>query len=465
MKGFPSEKVEIERRFSLTNVDGKNHKFWNIALLTDGTIVVHFGPQGKDGQMKHYPVGHRNYGRSAFDRLIAEKTSAKHENGAYTENIVLDTPVVTTTTVGSSSRSAVLRQTATLDIARGDVHLTELVTYLADVNAHNIEIASGGQITYNTTTGLFSTPQGVISMEQIHQARLVLDSIAVFSVQHDFESTQFRSKVGQYLSLVPQQGETASGKQTSLIRQMDFSRMFGREGLRGQGNILDSLEASNAAVAVPKTTAPVASRVFEVSLNLIPRSATEWQDVREHYWHCRGDHPDSRHLDVKAVYSLRIDSMAAAFMKVGFRIGNVWECAQCGKGLWHGTKVSNLLSMFKRGMIIPATSDPHVTGRMFGDGLYFADRSTKAIGYATGRYTGYTGHRIFMLCADVALGKPYHPRSTISRIPSGYNSCWAKPGMGIRTWGGNDLLNPELIVYDPAQANPVYLVEFSGGGR
>ena len=37
---------------------------------------------------------------------------------------------------------------------------------------------SGGQITYNATTGLFQTPQGVVTLEQIHQARQLLNSIA-----------------------------------------------------------------------------------------------------------------------------------------------------------------------------------------------------------------------------------------------------------------------------------------------
>lgn len=471
MKGYTADQIDIERRFSLTSIAGKNNKFWNIALLKDGRIVVHFGPQGQEGTVKTYPIGHKNSGRTAMDRLIASKTSDKHENGAYTENLVLDTPVVE---YGRSAvpagRSSSLRSAAVADLAKGDSHLVSLVTYLADVNAHQIDVASGGQITYNTTTGLFSTTQGVITLDQLHQARLALDSIATFSAHKDFTHQDFFTAVNRYMSLIPQQGEKSDGEKTSQIRRMDFSRMFGAQGLLRQGSVLDSLEASNAAAVVaPKSAAapaPKADRMFQVDLTLV-ENKDEWQNVREHYFHTRGSHPDSQHLDVKEVYRLRIGSMADAFLKQGMKIGGVWECNKCSCGLWHGTKPSNLLSMFKRGMVVPPASDPHVTARMFGDGLYFANVSTKAIGYAINRYGGYysRGDRIFMLCADVALGRPYHPKATLKKIPAGYDSCWVRVEDGVKTWSGNKLLNPELIVYQAHQANPVYLVEFSDGGR
>ena len=56
----------------------------------------------------------------------------------------------------------------------------------------------------------------------------------------------------------------------------------------------------------------------------------------------------------------------------GEPIGNVME-------LWHGTRVENVLSILKGGLIIPKSSAGHVTGRMFGDGVYFSDQSTNPL--------------------------------------------------------------------------------------
>ena len=118
--------------------------------------------------------------------------------------------------------------------------------------------------------------------------------------------------------------------------------------------------------------------------------------------------------------------------------------------LWHGTKASNLLSILRQGLVIPPSHSPHCTGRMYGNGLYFSNVSTKALNYAT-TFWGRGGdtRRTFMFLADVAMGR-YHLGG---RGPfSGYDSVWAK--------GGTNVINDEQIVYKLSQANLIYLVEF-----
>jgi poly [ADP-ribose] polymerase len=151
---------------------------------------------------------------------------------------------------------------------------------------------------------------------------------------------------------------------------------------------------------------------------------------------------------VKKVYEIKIGSMHTAFENRGLPIGNIME-------LWHGTKCSNLLSILKVGLIIPSSSSPHCTGRMFGDGLYFSDQSTKALNYATNFWgSGGSTKRIFMFLADVAMGKYYVPSGYNGRLPkTGYNSTFAKARQsGVR--------NNEMIVYNTYQANLKYLIEF-----
>ena len=70
--------------------------------------------------------------------------------------------------------------------------------------------------------------------------------------------------------------------------------------------------------------------------------------------------------------------------------------------LWHGTKTMNLLSILANGLMINA---PYagLTGRMFGDGLYFADTFDKSFGY-TSRHHNRVKYQYMLLC-EVALGK------------------------------------------------------------
>lgn len=425
-----------QRRFSLTNIGGGNNKFWNITLYDDGAVEVHFGPQGKAGQKKTFHPPHPKSGRSGFLSQIQDKTSSRHEGGAYTENKVLDA-------VAALSSSS-LKQCAVAEIAKGHNTLTDLVSYLTDVNIHNIDAASGGQIKYDTQSGLFRTTQGVISLEQIHRARQLLNKIAGFAAAQTYTGQDFLSTVNSYLSLIPQAG---------VVRKMNLNHMFGLEhGLRRQGDMLDALEASYATVINTGVQSSSSPSVFKVDLSLLSDSDAEAREIREFYHHTKGGHADVQSLDVKQVFALRIHTMSVNFLKVGVKLGNVMR-------LWHGTKASNVLSILKSGMQVPPASSPHVTYRLFGDGIYFSDMSTKSIRYATGAWgSGGSVNRIFMFVCDVAMGNVYYTPTSTRRIPAGYDSCWAKAG--ISTQGGRRLLNNEMIVYNVGQANPVFLVEF-----
>ena len=117
------------------------------------------------------------------------------------------------------------------------------------------------------------------------------------------------------------------------------------------------------------------------------------------------------------------------------------------------------MSILKGGLIIPKSSASHVTGRMFGDGVYFSDQSTKSLNYSQ----GYWGHgsrdnNCFMFIADVAMGKYYVPHTSDSRLHDkiksmGYDSTYAKANQ-------SSVRNNEMIVYNLHQCNLKYLVEF-----
>jgi poly [ADP-ribose] polymerase len=142
--------------------------------------------------------------------------------------------------------------------------------------------------------------------------------------------------------------------------------------------------------------------------------------------------------------------MRARFEGDGKKLGNVKE-------LWHGSSSANLLSILKCGLVVPPANAGHCTGRMWGNGVYTASSSTKALNYSTG-FWGQSGtRRTFMFLVDVGLGKTYTPRSGTSwgyKLPRGYDSTWAKKReSGLR--------HDEFITPRTAQCNLTFLVEFA----
>lgn len=132
---------------------------------------------------------------------------------------------------------------------------------------------------------------------------------------------------------------------------------------------------------------------------------------------------------------------------------NIWD-------LWHGTRSSNVLSILKGGLIIPPQSSPHVCGRMFGNGIYASDQSTKALNYAYGYWGGGSkDNNCFMFLLKMAMGKYFVPTGPFSgNARAGYDSTFAKGNQ-------SGVANNEMIVYRCGQVKLDYLVEFSPNGK
>lgn len=129
---------------------------------------------------------------------------------------------------------------------------------------------------------------------------------------------------------------------------------------------------------------------------------------------------------------------------------------------WHGSRNENWFNILQTGLLIRPSGAVH-TGSMFGDGIYFADKAQKSIGYTSlrGSYWAHGGdNKAFLALFDVHLGKQkeilHHDSSCYSLSKKvlekdGYDSVFAK--------GGADLRNNEFIVYEPAQCTVTHLVE------
>ena len=105
-------------------------------------------------------------------------------------------------------------------------------------------------------------------------------------------------------------------------------------------------------------------------------------------------------------------------------------------------------------LVIPPKSSSHVTGRMFGDGIYASDISSKALNYSVGYWGGKRDHRVFMFVLDMAMGREYIPSGYNGKRypPKGYDSTFAKSGK-------SGVINNEMIVYNLNQVNLTYLLE------
>jgi poly [ADP-ribose] polymerase len=131
---------------------------------------------------------------------------------------------------------------------------------------------------------------------------------------------------------------------------------------------------------------------------------------------------------------------------------------------WHGSRNENWFNILQTGLLIRPSGAVH-TGSMFGDGIYFADKAQKSIGYTSlrGSYWAHGGdNKAFLALFDVHLGKQkeiLHHDSSCYKLSKkvldneGFDSVFAK--------GGADLRNNEYIVYNSAQCTVSHLIEIA----
>ncbi|KWU17775.1 WGR domain-containing protein [Burkholderia cenocepacia] len=412
-----------------TDALNNNHKFWEGKLLDNGDVICRWGRVGADGQSKTFAGAGAHFLKSK---------SAEKQRGGYREVAVLNSPK---TQVVEATTQAVKSQIQT----SGNPLLESLIDRLVKENRHEIFVMSGGQMNVSAA-GVIETAVGAIGATQVQSARAVLQRLALAHSKRDFDSPAFVDSLNEYLMLVPQKVSSRRGWHTSFLAADD--------SIVQQSAFLDQLESSIALAT--QSAQPVNSsmpQVFDIQITLLD-DAKEWKRIVKFFEsRLNRQHVSSALKPVRA-YKVAIGAMARAFEADGKQVGNIKE-------LWHGTRAYNLLSIFKQGLIIPPTSGTShvIAGRMYGDGVYFSDESSKSLNYSMGYWDRSAAYdrKCFMFLADVAMGREYTPSgySAGARYPQkGYDSTFAKGGQsGVR--------NNEMIVYRTSQANLTTLVEFA----
>lgn len=423
-----------KRMFILTDTKANNNKFWEISIDESGAVHSRNGRVGSKGQERHLGQG---------EALVKRKINEKIRKG-YKE-----IEIVSGVEPSQTASATAVTTAAEEQIGRGDPVIVDLVRELAKINRHQIIAATGGQMDVDLSTGVVSTPLGVVTAENIRKARETLGYMERYVLASDFDAPAFRDHLEAYLMLVPQKVGAARGWHHSVIKDGD--------GLIQQNGLLDQLESSidialerirDAKVKAGEAQ-PDVPKIFDVSMRINDDPALR-AHIEAFYENGRQAMHASRNFKVKRIFDVSIGEMDKAFAEDGAKVGGLME-------LWHGTRAHNLLSILKSGLIIPKSRGSiHVTGRMFGDGIYGSDQSTKSLNYSYGYWDrGSCDNRCFMFLTDFAMGKSWHPDKTGSSVkpPAGFDSTYAR--------GGQDLVrNNEMIVYRTSQVRLKYLVEF-----
>ncbi|GAS94891.1 uncharacterized protein RMCC_1857 [Mycolicibacterium canariasense] len=414
----------------LIQVDARvNHnKFYELSKLPDGNTLARWGRVGAGAQSRVYP-GHHSFTAKRNEKLakgyVEFGTSDRAGTAAPTNRPDLH-KLVTAALLGVAGGSA------------------DLVSHLIGANRHAIDTATGGRIAVSDT-GAVTTALGPVSLAQIARARREL---ATLRKGYD------RPAVESYLTLIPQ--KIASVRATDWVT---------RSWCRDQDDLLDALESAVTMSATTTNTAADAQPIhFRHSMVEINKGEPGFAEIAARFEKSRNAMHDANRLTLHRVWELRDEQKPA------------WDARKAAlkhsRVLWHGTTAGNVLSILRTGLICPPSTAGayNTTGRMFGDGVYFSDQSTKSLNYAIGCAPGQrsragAGHPMMFL-ADVVMGRECRSETTLSGSALVSRSRTGKDDKGrgfdsLFVRGGHcGVRNNEMVVWNTEQIRLTHLCEF-----
>lgn len=411
------------------------NKFYEV-IINSNDVIIRYGRVGSVGQEKTY----FGEGEKKFNSLIKSK-----EKKGY-KKIEIDSGV----NVKSVGNNNVMKK-ALEQIKYNDDRSKILIEYISKANIHSI--TKNTNISYDENSGVFKTPIGIVGKESVIKAELILNKIEDIIKNKDIDDKNVEKDLfslnEDYFILIPNKIKNARDKKFLL---------FNTESVDNQRSIcqslLETIELLKDLKEKPskelKKEDEIEEKLFDIEIEHV-KDKENFEKICELYEKTKNN-SHGRAISnsvVNNVFKIKMNNQMEKFDKKSKEIGNV-------KQLWHGTRMSNILSIFSRGLLMPKQSPGVKAGAMFGYGLYFADQSSKSLQYCDGLYyasNSKRSNRIYMFLTSVALGKQFIPDgSTQSCPPKGFDSYFAKEGIsGVR--------NNEFIVFDCDQIKFDYLLE------
>lgn len=396
-------------------------KFWRGDVYEDGTVHCEWGRVGNTNPQSKTFSG----GSSYLNKKVAEKK----KKGYVETKTIQENTVKVVSDVHNIAKSQI---EVKCPLAQ------KLVDRLVKSNIH--QITANSQITFNQSSGIFQTPLGVVTQEGITEANQILGDINKILGQAG--SPKFYNRVNEFLRIVPQNvGRTVKG-----FIDANFSS---QEGIKRQLDLLQSLEVSFQTFqtqSIPQQSDSKIEKVFDVGVKLL-EDEKEFKRLKDRFYDSKKSMHNYNNVHVANIYEVDIREMTKNFDKGS--IGNHRE-------YYHGTGIANCLSILKSGLKAAPPSTAAIAGKLFGNGVYGADCSSKSLGYSLGRWgQGASNDGAWLFVCEFAMGKSYEPNTYgIRGVPTGYDSCtaWAKK---------TGLHNNEFIVYGDHQVKVKYLIECS----
>ena len=413
------------------SVDNKltsnSNKVYIMEELSDGRIKCEYGRVGKN-----MTTVFKN--KHEWDKILREKTSSKKGYTDVTE--FLTEKVVDTKADGTKSKTDDIKNSAVKKL------IDELMAFA------NKSIAKNYKVT-----------QDAVSEQQVNAAQEIIDKISAILVL-DVDKKLVNDMLLKLYTIIPRRMDNV---RDYLINEINSAQALeaAQKFIGQEQSTLDTMAGQVELIKQQKEAAEKAAKATDEEVSEVTILDQMGLSVETE------EDKDTLEL-IKKLMGPNANQIRKVFKVVNKKTQKIFdkhfESAVVKKRrlYWHGSRNENWFNILQTGLLIRPSGAVH-TGSMFGDGIYFADKAQKSIGYSSLRGSYWTkggDDKAFLALFDVHVGNQkeilHHTSSCYSLSASvlkkdNYDSVFAK--------GGADLKNNEYIVYNPAQCTVSHLIE------
>lgn len=438
---------------SCGNIEGNNNKFYSIEVqkvpgAEDYRVFTHYGRINSSNVYEmRGPYQSLFAAEKEFEVIVKKKLKGKKLTDSSGnsriekyERVEVVSPTVGSPNVRGKSAKRI-EQDHTKDIikeaSRFDPDVQRLIEQFAQENVHKITSFTS----LNFTSNGFETALGPVTLTHIDRATAALDSIrgVLQDGRADPSKREVRDWNNLYLSLIPHDFGRRITQDDWIITDVKLAEEY---------DLLEQLRASVQMGMTTNTNAVQQFSGFKTDIVPLKKNTIVYKGLVDEVERTK-KHDHLSRWKVKNIYIVTIGTERKRFEKAHSSYGNIQE-------YFHGSQNANLLSILMGGLIIPPLNANFViAGRMFGNGIYGADSSTKSLNYSKGYWSKNTNKfsNCFLLRVKFAMGKTYETgTSKPNGPPRGYDSITALARLG-------SLYNNEYIVYKLEQCTITHLLE------
>lgn len=261
---------------------------------------------------------------------------------------------------------------------------------------------------YQNTASTFNVdtrklPLGSLGLAQIEKASNIIKQLSQLIAKK--QTKEITDQIAELSSLF----YTAVPSAEAKLRPIDTA-----EKVSDKSELLDFLR--NTCYMGQSINKGIGNKYLRLDTNIKHVTDPSVISMIKSYMRTNAGATHSVKLNIISAYELNKPKEKQAYRK--------WDSLHNKQLLWHGTRMANAVGILTTGLRINPVG-VHVTGKMFGNGLYFANSSTKSAGYLG----TYHGLGILFLC-EVALGNMYERlyAESITQLPPGKHST---KGLGM----------------------------------